>query len=639
MAMWVNTTDETYYKSKECANNIPFALPITDGLNFGGFIWERDTNLDFTQPLSVQLLEVLSGYLLPLIDQPIGGIFANYVVGYDNNGELYLYFRDFDYAGLTADICNFILRISDGTNYVYSKYVYNIGFGDCSCIAGETTVIESTPIGDYDCCGVYYGLPNGIEDGDSSLLVSNLMEIYGKIRTAPSSTKIKRFSNCKVRSIDFAPKKRITWAAVPADYMETIDCILANGNILANGVEYTVNSDSNFDTSDASCFCMFSQDIRLAKCSCVKTTGCTLPVDECFISVDSVVVSPCNLDFTVDLQVFFTATNTSPFLNVVITGQPPAVLFPTSSGIIIPGTPATGDLITVTITDAANLSCSGSLAVQLPSCGGGLRMKFLPASAELGYDLAFWNTLFDLPAQGTPFVSLSVIGENVYLSNGGVGGQNLYCSILAYNIRLVEFDDSASNYYTSTDPIIGIFTQCAVLELINMPQLIIVNNSFASLTPNLATVLLPACTTIEYDAFYSAGTGVAELSVSADSCVTLGNTVFGFSHIITASFPACTTASQGTLGYCPLLQTVYLPLCANLGPLCFSNSSAITAIDLWVCTDFGGSVGDDLVFDLVSGSTLTITVPIALQTCDAGNPDGDLVYLQANNPGCTIVYI
>jgi hypothetical protein len=376
MAMWVNTTDETYYKSKECANNISFGLPITDGLNFGGFIWERDTNLDFTQPLTVQLLEVLSGYLLPIIDQPIGGIFANYVVGYDNNGELYLYFRDFDYAGLTADICNFILRISDGSNYVYSKYVYNIGFGNCSCIAGDTTTIESTPISTYDCCGAYYGLPNGIEDGDSSLLASNLMEIYGKIRTAPSSTKIKRFSNCKVRSIDFAPKKRITWAAVPADYMETIDCILANGNILANGEEYEVDSDTNFDTSDANCFCMFSQDIRLAKCSCIKTSGCTLPVDECFISVDSVVISECSLSFTVDLQVFFTATNTSASLSLVVTGQVPILILPSDSGITILNVPATGGLVTVTITDAANLSCSGSLAVQLPSCGGGLRMKF-----------------------------------------------------------------------------------------------------------------------------------------------------------------------------------------------------------------------------------------------------------------------
>lgn len=41
--------------------NVQITFPLdylANGLNFGGFIWERDTNLDFTQPLSVQLLEV-----------------------------------------------------------------------------------------------------------------------------------------------------------------------------------------------------------------------------------------------------------------------------------------------------------------------------------------------------------------------------------------------------------------------------------------------------------------------------------------------------------------------------------------------------------------------------------------------------
>ena len=636
MAMWVNTTDETYYKSKECTNNIPFALPITDGLNFGGFIWERDTNLDFTQPLSVQLLEVLSGYLLPLIDQPIGGIFANYVVGYDNNGELYLYFRDFDYAGLTADICNFILRISDGTNYVYSKYVYNIGFGDCSCIAGETTTIESTPISTYDCCGVYYGLPNGIEDGDSSLLVSNLMEIYGKIRTAPSSTKIKRFSNCKVRSIDFAPKKRITWAAVPADYMETIDCILANGNILANGVEYTVDSDSNFDTSDASCFCMFSQDIRLAKCSCVKTTGCTLPVNECFISVDSVIVSPCNLDFTVDLQVFFTATNTSPFLNVVITGQPPAVLFPTSSGIIIPGTPATGSLVTVTITDAANLSCSGSLAVQLPSCGGGLRMKFFPASAELGYTLAFWNTLFDLPAQGTPFVSLSVIGENVYLNNGGFSNIILN-NFLAGNVNLLEFDDSLVGYIY--DSAVGAFDGCTNLTTLLTLAITTIPANYAANCPNLNTVDIYSAITVGDGAFFLSGTIYGAMAVNMPQVVTIVKDAFSGSGIVIVNCLSCTTVGQYAFAFCSYLVTVNLPVATSIGNNCFNADSALASVVLVGCTNLGGTVGNNQVFDNIFGSTLTLSASIFLQTCNAGSPDGDITLLSTNSPAATIVYI
>ena len=636
MAMWVNTTDETYYKNKECVNNISFGLPITNGLNFGGFIWERDTNLDFTQPLSVQLLEVLSGYLLPIIDQPIGGIFANYVVGYDNNGELYLYFRDFDYGGLTADICNFILRISDGTNYVYSKYVYNIGFGDCSCIAGDTTTIESTPISTYDCCGIYYGLPSGIEDGDSSLLVSNLMEIYGKIRTAPSSTKIKRFSNCKVRSIDFAPKKRITWAAVPADYMEAIDCVLSNGNILANGVEYSVDSDSNFDTSDANCFCMFSQDIRLAKCSCVKTSGCTLPVDECFISVDSVIVSPCNLDLTVDLQVFFTATNTSASLNLTISGYGVTNVFPGDSGILIVSVPANGQLVTVTITDTENLSCSGSLSVQLPSCGGGLRMKFAPASIELGYDLAFWNTLFDLPAQGTPFVSLSIIGDNVYLNNGGFSNIILN-NFLAGNANLLEFDDSLVGYIY--DSAIGAFDGCANLTTLLTLAIATIPANYAANCPNLNTVDIYSATTVGDGAFFSSGTIYGVMTVNMPLVITIVKDAFSGSGIASVSCLACTTVGQYAFAFCSYLITVNLPLATSIGNNCFNADSSLSSISLVSCTNLGGTVGNNLVFDNIFGSTLTLSVPIALQTCNAGSPDGDITLLSTNSPSATIVYL
>jgi hypothetical protein len=636
MAMWVNTTDETYYKNKECVNNISFGLPITNGLNFGGFIWERDTNLDFTQPLSVQLLEVLSGYLLPIIDQPIGGIFANYVVGYDNNGELYLYFRDFDYGGLTADICNFILRISDGSNYVYSKYVYNIGFGNCSCIAGDTTTIESTPISTYDCCGAYYGLPNGIEDGDSSLLASNLMEIYGKIRTAPSSTKIKRFSNCKVRSIDFAPKKRITWAAVPADYMETIDCILANGNILANGEEYEVDSDTNFDTSDANCFCMFSQDIRLAKCSCIKTSGCTLPVDECFISVDSVVISECSLSFTVDLQVFFTATNTSASLSLVVTGQVPILILPSDSGITILNVPATGGLVTVTITDAANLSCSGSLAVQLPSCGGGLRMKFLPPSAELGYDLAFWNTLFDLPAQGTPFVSLSVIGDNVYLNNGGFSNIILN-NFLAGNANLLEFDDSLVGYIY--DSAVGAFDGCPNLTTLLTLAIATIPANYAANCPNLNTVDIYSATTVGDGAFFSSGTIYGVMVVNMPQVITIVKDAFSGSGIASVSCLSCTTVGQYAFAFCSYLTTVNLPVATSIGNNCFNADSSLSSVSLVSCTNLGGTVGNNLVFDNIFGSTLTLSASIFLQTCNAGSPDGDITLLSTNSPAATIFYI
>ena len=54
-------------------------------------------------------------------------------------------------------------------------------------------------------------------------------------------------------------------------------------------------------------------------------------------------------------------------------------------------------------------------------------------------------------------------------------------------------------------------------------------------------------------------------------------------------------------------------------------------INLPMCTNLGGTVGNNSVFFGISGNNITLTVPSALMTCNSGNPDGDIQYLQANN--------
>jgi len=68
-----------------------------------------------------------------------------------------------------------------------------------------------------------------------------------------------------------------------------------------------------------------------------------------------------------------------------------------------------------------------------------------------------------------------------------------------------------------------------------------------------------------------------------------------------------------------------------VGNVCFSNCTALTTISLPSCTALGTTTGDNFVFSTIIGNTITLTVPSALMTCNAGNPDGDIVYLQANN--------
>ena len=98
----------------------------------------------------------------------------------------------------------------------------------------------------------------------------------------------------------------------------------------------------------------------------------------------------------------------------------------------------------------------------------------------------------------------------------------------------------------------------------------------------------------------------------------MGNAVFVQTGLTFINLPSCVTMLIGVFASCPSLATVILPLCTNLG----------------------GTVGDDNVFLTINGyQPVVLTVPVALQTCDAGNPDGDIVYLLATNPFSTIIYV
>lgn len=98
----------------------------------------------------------------------------------------------------------------------------------------------------------------------------------------------------------------------------------------------------------------------------------------------------------------------------------------------------------------------------------------------------------------------------------------------------------------------------------------------------------------------------------------MGNAVFIQTGLTFINLPNCVSMGIGVFASCPSLATIILPLCTNLG----------------------GTVGDDNVFLTINGyQPVVLTVPVALQTCDAGSPDGDIVYLLATNPFSTIIYV
>jgi len=63
----------------------------------------------------------------------------------------------------------------------------------------------------------------------------------------------------------------------------------------------------------------------------------------------------------------------------------------------------------------------------------------------------------------------------------------------------------------------------------------------------------------------------------------------------------------------------------------FAGLSILSILEFHSYQYFGNSTGEDGVFGSLSGQTITLTIPAALMTCNGGNPDGDIQYLQANN--------
>lgn len=87
---------------------------------------------------------------------------------------------------------------------------------------------------------------------------------------------------------------------------------------------------------------------------------------------------------------------------------------------------------------------------------------------------------------------------------------------------------------------------------------------------------------------------------------------------------------------CTNLTSVSLPVCTFVAGM--SQCTSLTNVNIPLCSNLGGTTGDDFVFDGISGQTITLTIAASRETCDGGNPDGDIVYLAANNTSI-IIYV
>lgn len=106
-------------------------------------------------------------------------------------------------------------------------------------------------------------------------------------------------------------------------------------------------------------------------------------------------------------------------------------------------------------------------------------------------------------------------------------------------------------------------------------------------------------------------------------------------NITLIKLKALITAGMSSFIECKNLKELRLDALDSCGVACFGQLYDLETLYIPVVSDLGGTTGDDTVFfGLYTGentNNITITVPAALMTCNGGNPDGDIQYLQANN--------
>ena len=224
-----------------------------------------------------------------------------------------------------------------------------------------------------------------------------------------------------------------------------------------------------------------------------------------------------------------------------------------------------------------------------------------------------WNTFLNLPTNGNPYTSVEISGNVITLR----GGSNVIIQEFAFEEvdTLIRLEDTG----TVIEILSGAFYYTYNLEYARFDACLYIRfdsgAGYGAFEDSALTeAYFPSVLLIDDSSFYS-----AELTVIvAPNVEELGPqnlySVFNGCDFTSVNFPNVTTIGDGCFRLCSSLETINIPSCQNLG----------------------STTGDNSVFEFISGNNITLTIPTALLTVDAGNPDGDIVYLDANNTVTTV---
>ncbi len=277
-----------------------------------------------------------------------------------------------------------------------------------------------------------------------------------------------------------------------------------------------------------------------------------------------------------------------------------------------------------------------SLCFTPPVLGNPLRLFFYPGAPEIAWTLAQWNS--NLFGGGTPFTSSIVTTDSGFTIIELYGGANVTMSAaLAGSGELYGIEDY---YGVITSAVIGALSNCTAIYSGLFYGLTAIPQSFMSGATNtlfgvIGNLQFPVATSIGVGAFFNSEIN----AIYAPLVTTCQQDAFAGSTIGVLSLPLTTGLGPSACAFCPNLTIVLIPVAIAIGNNCFNNCTGLDNIYAPNVVNFGGTAGNNNVFDNIFGITMLLTVPTILQTINGGSPDGDLVALLANNPAITINYV
>lgn len=293
-------------------------------------------------------------------------------------------------------------------------------------------------------------------------------------------------------------------------------------------------------------------------------------------------------------------------------------------------TTTTTTTTSTTTTTTTSTSTSTTTVDESP----GLRLTYTTGNLPAN-DLAAWNSLFDLPTNGTAFTSLSTSGDEVTLIGGS--GITLKQSLFRTSSTLLKIEDDVDCVVAiSGGKNAGALSLCEALTTVTLNGAITAGVEALYTNLSLTSISMDALTTAAAWCFRGC---TSATTFTLPSLTTASARCFqGCTSVITFTLPSLLTAYEYCFKDCTSATTFTLPTLATAAGYCFEGCTSATTIDMPMCTVLGVTPADADVFLSIIGQTITLNIAAVNATNNAGGVHASVAYLIANNTA-TVNYI